>query len=61
LLGSSEEIIDYLVCYRNFCSNFTNSNGYHFARDYTQGSIVVGTEATGLTQIWRENANKKIL
>jgi TrmH family RNA methyltransferase len=61
--GSSEEIIEYLKN-KNiaiYAATLQNSNGYHL-QNYSQGSaIVVGTEATGLTQIWRDNANQNIV
>lgn len=38
-----------------------NSNFYH-TQDYTTASaLVVGTEATGLTQAWRDNATQNII
>lgn len=62
-IGSSEEIVEYLKnnTIAIFAATLQNSNGYHL-QDYSQGSaIVVGTEATGLTQIWRENAKQNII
>lgn len=61
-LGSSEEIIDFLE--KNninfYAATLQNSNEYHQI-DYTKSSaIVVGTEATGLTKIWREKASQNI-
>lgn len=60
--GTSEEIIDFLQ--KNnihfYAAALQNSNEYHKV-DYTKSSaIVVGTEATGLTEIWRENATQNI-
>jgi TrmH family RNA methyltransferase len=61
--GSSEEIIDYLKKHNIaiYAATLQNSNGYHL-QNYSQGTaIVVGTEATGLTQIWRDNASQNII
>lgn len=44
-----------------FGATLQNSNFYH-TQDYTTASaLVVGTEATGLTQAWRDNANQNII
>ncbi|TVZ55049.1 TrmH family RNA methyltransferase [Lutibacter sp. Hel_I_33_5] len=61
-VGSSEDIITFLQ--KNninfYAATLQNSNEYHTV-DYTQSSaIVVGTEATGLTEIWREKATQNI-
>ncbi|PKH52103.1 rRNA methyltransferase [Tenacibaculum sp. Bg11-29] len=61
-IGSSEEIIDFLQ--KNniniYSATLQNSNEYH-KNDYTQPtSLVVGTEATGLTQVWRDKATQNI-
>lgn len=61
-VGSSEEIIEYLKSkgISIYSATLQNSNEYH-KEDYTKASaIVVGTEATGLTQIWRDNATQNI-
>ena len=43
-----------------YSATLQNSNAYH-KESYTKASaIVVGTEATGLTEIWRENATQNI-
>mgnify|MGYP000650089357 CR=1 FL=1 len=60
--GTSEEIIEYLS--KNnvhiFATTLQNSNEYH-KEDYTKASaIVVGTEATGLSEIFRERATQNI-
>jgi len=61
-VGSSEEIITFLK-EKNiniFAATLQNSNTYH-TENYTKSSaIVVGTEATGLTEIWREAAHQNI-
>lgn len=44
-----------------FGATLQNSNSYH-TQDYTiPSALVVGTEATGLTQPWRDNATKNII
>ena len=60
--GTSEEIISYLV--KNniniFSATLQNSNEYHQENYKEASAIVVGTEATGLTEIWREQATQNI-
>lgn len=60
--GTSEEIISFLQ--KNqisiYAATLQNSNEYH-QENYTKATaIVVGTEATGLTEIWREKATQNI-
>lgn len=61
--GTTEEIITFLKS-KNisiYCATLQNSTGYH-TQDYTTPTaLVVGTEATGLTQEWRENATQNII
>lgn len=61
--GTTEEIIAFLKA-KNisiYCATLQNSTGYH-TQDYTTPTaLVVGTEATGLTQIWRDNATQNII
>ena len=60
--GSTQEIIDFLKAQNIniYAATLQNSNGYHL-EDYTTASaIVVGTEATGLTQEWRDAAKQNI-
>ena len=60
--GTSEEIINFLQ-QKNiaiFSATLQNSNPYT-QENYTQGSaLVVGTEATGLTEVWRTKATQNI-
>lgn len=61
-VDSSENIIDFLQ--QNniniYSATLQNSNAY-YEQNYTKASaIVVGTEATGLTQIWRDKATQNI-
>lgn len=61
-LASSEEIITFLKAenINIYSTTLQNSNEY-YKEDYTKPTaIVVGTEATGLTQIWRDKATKNI-
>ncbi len=61
-VGNSEEIIDFLQA-KNiniYSATLQNSNQYH-KNDYTKATaLVVGTEATGITQIWRDKATQNI-
>ena len=61
-MGTSEEVIQFLKN-RNihiYSATLQNSNRYTL-EDYEKGSaLVVGTEATGLTDIWRKEATQNI-
>jgi TrmH family RNA methyltransferase len=60
---TSENVIQFLKDKKIaiFCATLQNSNFYH-TQDYTTASaLVVGTEATGLTQAWRDNATQNII
>ena len=62
-MASTEEAIAFLLKNNiNFYSaTLQNSTSYH-TQDYTQPTaIVVGTEATGLSQPWREKATQNII
>lgn len=61
--GTTSEIIDFLK--KNninfYAATLQNSTSYH-TQDYTQATaLVVGTEATGLTQEWRDSATQNII
>jgi TrmH family RNA methyltransferase len=61
--GSTAEIIAFLKAknIRFYCATLQNSNSYHL-EDYTSPTaLVVGTEATGLTQEWRDAATQNII
>ena len=61
--GSTEEVIDFLIKQNiNFYSaTLQNSTSYH-TQDYTTPTaLVVGTEATGLSELWREKATQNII
>ena len=61
--GSTEEVLAFLI-EKNitiFGATLQNSNSYHL-QDYTSASaIVVGTEATGLSEAWRDANSKNII
>jgi TrmH family RNA methyltransferase len=62
-MASTEEAIAFLLKNNiNFYSaTLQNSTSYH-TQDYTQPTaIVVGTEATGLSQPWRDQAKQNII
>jgi TrmH family RNA methyltransferase len=60
--ATSQEIIDFLQS-KNidmYAATLQNSNEYH-KENYTKpAAIIVGTEDTGLTEIWRKNATQNI-
>ena len=61
--GTTAEIIAFLK-EKNiaiYCATLQNSNGYHLENYTTPTALVVGTEATGLTQEWRDAANQNII
>lgn len=61
--GTTSEIISFLKEKKiNFyCATLQNSTSYH-TQDYTNPTaLVVGTEATGLTQEWRDAATQNII
>lgn len=61
-IDTSENVINFLTAnnIHIYSATLQNSNAY-YQEDYTQSSaIVVGTEATGLTDVWREKAHQNI-
>lgn len=61
--GSTSEIIAFLKS-KNiafYCATLQDSTSYHTQNYTTPTAIVVGTEATGLSQEWRDNATKNII
>ena len=61
--GTTSEIIGFLKERKiNFyCATLQNSTSYH-TQDYTTPTaLVVGTEATGLTEQWRKEATQNII
>lgn len=62
-MGSTSEIIAFLKQngINSYCATLQNSTHYH-TQDYTQPTaLVVGTEATGLSQQWRDAATQNII
>ncbi|MFC4739751.1 TrmH family RNA methyltransferase [Flavobacterium ponti] len=61
--GTSEEVITFLKEKNiNFYSaTLQNSNEYHKVDYSTPTALVVGTEATGLTQLWRDESTQNII
>lgn len=61
--GSTTEIIAYLKEKKIaiYCATLQNSNEYHLENYTTPTALVVGTEATGLTQEWRNAATQNII
>lgn len=62
-MGSSEEVIEFL---KNnnisiFCAALTASKNYSKIGYLQPSAIVVGTEATGLSDVWLENATQNII
>lgn len=61
-VGTSEELCGFLQHEQIsiYSATLQNSNSY-YKNDYTKATaLVVGTEATGLTEIWRANATQNI-
>ena len=61
--GTTSEIIAFLK-EKNinfYCATLQNSTSYHTQNYTTPTALVVGTEATGLTQEWRDNATQNII
>ena len=61
--GTTQEIINFLKAenIKFYCATLQNSTSYH-TQDYTKPTaIVVGTEATGLTEEWRNAATQNII
>jgi len=61
--GTTAEIIAFLK-EKNiaiYCATLQNSNGYHLENYTTPTALVVGTEATGLTEEWRDAATQNII
>ncbi|MEZ4853414.1 TrmH family RNA methyltransferase [Flavobacterium sp.] len=62
-VGTSEEVIAFLEA-KNiaiYSATLQNSNAY-YKENYTQATaLVVGTEATGLTKIWRTKSTQNII
>ncbi len=61
--GTSEEIISFLKEKKIdfYSATLQNSTSYHTQNFTTPTALVVGTEATGLTQQWRDEATQNII
>ena len=61
--GSTEEVIDYLIQKNiNFYSaTLQNSTSYHTQNYTLPTALIVGTEATGLSELWRKKATQNII
>lgn len=61
--GTTEEVIDFLIKNKiNFYSaTLQNSTSYHTQNYSLPTALAVGTEATGLSQLWREKATQNII
>ena len=62
-IGSTEEVIDYLIQKNiNFYSaTLQNSTSYHTQNYTLPTALVVGTEASGLSELWRKKATQNII
>jgi TrmH family RNA methyltransferase len=61
--GTTQEIITFLKenSINFYCATLQNSTSYHTQNYTSPTALVVGTEATGLTQEWRDNATQNII
>ena len=61
--GTTQEIIAFLKenNINFYCATLQNSTSYHTQNYTVPTALVVGTEATGLTQEWRDNATQNII
>jgi len=61
--GTTAEIIAFLKEKKIdfYCATLQNSTSYHTQNFTTPTALVVGTEATGLTQEWRDAARQNII
>ncbi|WP_396174009.1 TrmH family RNA methyltransferase [Flavobacterium sp.] len=62
-VGTTEEVIAYLKLNKIaiYSATLQNSNGYHLENYTTPSALVVGTEATGLTEPWRTESKQNII
>lgn len=61
--GTTTEIITFLKAHKIdfYCATLQDSTSYHTQNFTTPTALVVGTEATGLTQEWRDNSTQNII
>lgn len=62
-VGTTEEVIAYLKLNKIsiYSATLQNSNGYHLENYTTPTALVVGTEATGLSEPWRTQSTQNII
>lgn len=62
-VGTTEEVIAYLQSNNIaiYSATLQNSNGYHLENYTNPTALVVGTEATGLTEPWRTQSTQNII
>lgn len=62
-VGATEEIIAYLKSNKIaiYSATLQNSNSYHLENYTTPTALVVGTEATGLSELWRTESKQNIV
>jgi TrmH family RNA methyltransferase len=62
-VGTTEEIISFLKTNNIaiYSATLQNSNSYHFENYTTPTALVVGTEATGLSEPWRTESTQNIV
>ncbi len=63
ITGTSQEVIDWLKSndIQILCTALTASKPYHEINYKKASAIVMGTEATGLTNIWLDNSDQNII
>jgi TrmH family RNA methyltransferase len=61
-LGANEEVFDYLIQnnFKIFAATLQNSNIYYLENYQENTAILVGTEATGLSDFWKTKAHQNI-
>jgi len=61
--GATAEIISFLKEHKIsiYCATLQNATLYHTQNYTTPTALVVGSEATGLSQEWRDSANENII
>ncbi len=62
-VGTTEEVITYLKSHNIdiYSATLQNSNAYHLESYTTPTALAVGTEATGLTELWRTESKQNII
>ncbi|GGD26187.1 rRNA methyltransferase [Flavobacterium orientale] len=62
-VGSTDEVISYLKSNKIaiFSATLQNANSYHLENYTTPTALVVGTEATGLSELWRTESTQNII